>query len=130
MPMKLHNFILIACMMAYVFDTRAQPVDEVKEVADKAGDQPRLFEKLYLGQNVPNPVNVHQSIIIPFRSIGNGDAKIIVFNDEGEPVITFEDLDGKENVTIEGDRLPPGNYRYYLIVSGRVVKRKKVQVTE
>lgn len=128
--MKPTDFVFVACMLASAFVSNAQHTDDSANQADKEEARPRLFEKLYLGQSEPNPVNVHQSITIPFRSIAADEAKIIVFNDDGEPVITFEDLEGKENVIIDGGRLPAGNYRYYLLVSGRVVKRKKLQITE
>lgn len=128
--MKPTDVVLVACLLACAFVSKAQQADNSVNQADKDEARPRLFEKLYLGQSEPNPVNVHQPITIPFRSIPADEAKIIVFNDDGEPVVTFEDLDGKESVIIEGNRLPPGNYRYYLLVSGRVVKRKKLQITE
>jgi len=126
--MKSINIIMLAVILAHACNTFAQTANSTQP-ATRAEREP-LFQKLYLGQHDPNPASVHQPIAIPFRSTVGDDAAIIVTNDEGEPVITFGDLKGKESVTIDAGRLPAGSYQYHLVVWGRIVKRRKLLITE
>lgn len=122
--MKSINITVLAVILAHACNTFAQTGHSTR------AEREPLFEKLYLGQHKPDPASVHQPITIPFRSTVVDDAVIIVANKKGEPLITFKDLKGKESVTIEADRLPPGNYKYYLVVWGRIVTRRTLLIAE
>lgn len=126
--MKPKNLIALVFLLSGTLEVSAQQTKQSIYQSEQKKRHSRVFGKLYLGQNVPNPVKVNQSTTIPFRSAAAVDAKIIVFSSEGEAVITFEELIGKENVTIDGGQLLPGNYMYCLFVAGRVVKKKKFQI--
>lgn len=126
--MKLTYPIVLVFLLSCTLEVKAQQTQESTHQPDKREVRPRLFGKLYLGQNYPNPVKAHQSTTIPFRSITVDDAKIIVFNSDGDSVIVFNELVGKKSITIEGRELLPGNYEYCLFVSGRIIRRKKLQV--
>ncbi|MEJ7644744.1 MAG: hypothetical protein WKF87_09115 [Chryseolinea sp.] len=114
--------LLLPCLT----DVEAQS-NNASQQCNKKEAHSRLFEKLYLGRNNPNPVRRYDATTIPFR-VALDDTQILIFNSQGVTIMTFDELKGKQSVTIDGGQLLPGHYEYCLFVWGRAIKRRKFEV--
>lgn len=84
-----------------------------------------LLRKVKLYQNTPNPFDNATSIAyeLPLEIT---NASIHVFDMQGTQKKVFENLRGKQQITIISGELPSGMYMYSLIVNGRIIDTKKM----
>jgi hypothetical protein len=81
-----------------------------------------------LEQNIPNPFN--QSTVIKYYISSNfHSAQLIVTDLNGRNLKTFEIKNaGYGQQTIAANELTSGNYQYTLILDGRIIASKKMEL--
>ena len=88
--------------------------------------------KLTLGQNYPNPLHSTEVTAIPYSAIDATQASIILYDaKKKEKVLEIDDLPGETGeVKISGEQLAAGSYIYALVVNGRIVKKREMEVVK
>jgi Chaperone of endosialidase/Secretion system C-terminal sorting domain len=82
-----------------------------------------------LKQNIPNPFT--ESAIISFSiPATERNASIAVFDLNGRLITQYNNLSGKNQVTINANELQPGIYLYSLLAGGQEVLTKRMLVTK
>ncbi|HZW39218.1 MAG TPA: T9SS type A sorting domain-containing protein [Ignavibacteriaceae bacterium] len=89
--------------------------------------EPAPVNDYYLGQNYPNPFN--PSTKIDFSIPEDGNTKLIVYNIQGEEVMTIVNSfmkKGKYQISFGNNNLPSGAYLYCLTSGNYSVSRKMI----
>jgi hypothetical protein len=98
--------------------------------AQEEGRSHSLWGKLALSQNFPNPVVCGEMTSIRYKAHDVQDVLIILYDENGKVVFTFDDLfPGNGQIRIR-KRLEPGRYKYALYANGRMVEKKLLEVIE
>lgn len=87
-----------------------------------------MWGKLWLAQNSPDPVYVGDMTTVEYKAYDALNVSIRLFDEEGECIHVYDDLypgHGKINIR---KSLPPGKYTYALMVNGRLVQKKTMEV--
>lgn len=82
-----------------------------------------------IDQNVPNPFNQKTTISYSIPSQFS-NASIVVFDLNGKLLLQYDNLKGKSQVAIEGNKLSAGMYIYSLLVNGKEITSKKMILTK
>lgn len=98
-------------------------------------DKPSRFlyaSKLDLGQNHPNPLHSTEVTVIPYSAIDAPQASIILYDaKKKKKVLEIDKLPGETGeVRISGEQLAAGSYIYALVVNGRIVKKREMEVVK
>ena len=89
-----------------------------------------LWGKLALGQNSPNPVYTGEIPTINYKAQDVRDVSIVLFDENGKRIHTYDDLyPGVGQIRIR-KHLGPGKYIYALMINGRLVEKKIMEVVE
>jgi hypothetical protein len=86
--------------------------------------------KLGLDQNYPNPFSISQETVITYKAINSSSASIIVYSQEGKQVLSSNLKSGVGTFRLHGSDLAAGAYIYALVVNGRVVARRRLEVKQ
>ena len=88
--------------------------------------------KLRLDQNFPNPLVRSESTTIRYQTTDVYDVCIAIYDNETkERVLTLNNLDQHiGQVKINGNQLQKGTYIYALLVTGRMVEKRKMVVVD
>jgi hypothetical protein len=92
------------------------------------GDDQQMFQRLEMGEASSNPAQASELVKIAVRVNGSNDSRLVIVDGHGNTVTSYGNLGEKELVVIPPGTLAPGFYKYALIVEGRVVKKRKLQV--
>ena len=83
----------------------------------------------YLKQNVPNPFT--QNTIINCNVPSSiKQAQLIIYNDKGSPVKSFDLNNGTNTITMNAGTLSSGQYVYSLLIDGKKIDSKKMILTK
>lgn len=87
------------------------------------------LKNLTIDQNVPNPFNQKTTISynIPAQV---SNASVAIFDLTGKLLLQFDNLKGKSQIAIEGNKLSAGMYIYTLLVGGKEITSKKMILTK
>ena len=82
------------------------------------------FKNVTIDQNVPNPFNQNTTISYNLPS-QFANASVAVFDLTGKLLLQYDNLKGKSQVSIEGNKLSAGMYIYSLLINGKEITSKK-----
>lgn len=87
------------------------------------------LKNVTIDQNVPNPFNQKTTISynIPTQV---SNASVTIFDLTGKLLLQYDNLKGKSQIAIEGNKLSAGMYIYTLLVGGKEITSKKMILTK
>lgn len=124
-------FIIIAVLSGISFGIKAQKLSDLEKMLQL--ERSRRFPycgKLNLSQNFPNPIKQNESSMINYRAIDATFVEIAVYDSLGEIVFINKVEPGVGEFEIHASQLKPGRYYYALIVNGRRMFKKELNVAE
>lgn len=87
------------------------------------------IKNVTIDQNVPNPFNQKTTISYNIPS-QLSNASVAIFDLTGKLLLQYDDLKGKSQIAVEGNKLSAGMYIYSLLVNGKEVTSKKMILTK
>lgn len=120
-----------------IIENQQQQIDELKQMVQNNGgtsnfSSPKTATEsnnAYLLQNAPNPFTQNTTVRC-FVPTGVQQAKLVVYNMNGQLLKSYDLSQGMNSVTISAGTLSSGQYIYSLLADGKKIDSKNMSLTK